>query len=83
MTDGARCYPLSWEGSVVAMGDIFKPKNRGFEDQIEPFPYSFQGPTFGKIVTLLKAQKSPIILGWVHTDFLPEVNNPAFLTKYA
>jgi hypothetical protein len=47
------------------------PESLRFEDQIEIFPLSVQLVTIGKILSLLKAQKIPII-GWFHTEFLPE-----------
>lgn len=46
-------------------------KNLLYEDQIEPHPFSFQCDTIGKILSLLKIRKTPIIFGWFHTDFLP------------
>lgn len=46
---------------------FFKPKNRRFEDQIETFHYFFPPVTIGKLFSLLKVQKTLIILGWFHT----------------
>jgi hypothetical protein len=61
---------MSWVGSVSAIKvAFFKAQNPRFEDQIETFPCSFPGLTFGKLLSLLKARKTPIILGWFHTDF--------------
>src|SRR5512136_1259346 len=35
------------------------------------FSFFLLGISVGKILSLLKAQKPPIILGWFHADFLP------------
>ena len=45
------------------------------EYEIASYPQSFPSITFGKILSLSKAQKTPIILGWFHTDFLPELDS--------
>jgi hypothetical protein len=40
-----------WEKKYLLIGGpSLKPKNLRFEDQIEPFPYSFQPVTVGKIL---------------------------------
>jgi hypothetical protein len=50
-----------------------KHENLRFEDHTYiNFPLE-TGVNVGKILSLLKAKKSPIILGWFHTDFLPEI----------
>ncbi len=53
MTDGGEAgLPFSGGFSSWYGQDFFKPKNLGFEDQIEAFPYFFYGPTFGKILSV-------------------------------
>jgi rubrerythrin len=47
-----------------------RPRNSRYEDHIEAFPHISQGVGSGKILSLFKTQKTPIILGWFHTDFL-------------
>jgi hypothetical protein len=49
------------------------PKTLRFEDQIESFPLPFHGLTIGKILSLLKTQKIPIISGCFPADFLPVI----------
>jgi len=64
---------------VATDGASLNPKNRGFEDQSEPFPYSFQGIGSGKILSLLKTPKLPLIGMVILTFFLVLVisKNPA------
>jgi hypothetical protein len=50
---------------------FYKTKKLRSEDPIRRFFLSLVGVSFGKILSLLKARKTPIILGWFHTDFLP------------
>jgi len=53
MTDGSEAgLPFSGGFSSWYGQSLFKPKNRGFEDQIGAFPYSFQWDAIGKIVTV-------------------------------
>jgi hypothetical protein len=47
---------------------LSKPNNLLFEDQRASFPYSFRKGKFGKILSLLKAPKDPIVFGWFRID---------------
>ena len=49
-----------------------------FEDQIERFWLSFLSVEHGKIFSLLKTKKTPLILEWFLTDFLTEIHDPGF-----
>ena len=49
---------------TIKVAFSYLSKNQVFEDQSEPFPYSFRGFTIRKILSLLKTQIPPL-LTWI------------------
>jgi hypothetical protein len=77
-TEGGARQDRFFEGfKLLSWGRFSAAKKLLSEDHTFIFLGSVAPAGYGKILSLLKAKKSPIILGWFHTDFL-EINKQPF-----